>query len=216
MENIKTCIILCGGMSRRMGKDKGSMILNNKPMILHILDTLNHRINEVYIVLNNQDRIAYYKKFIDDEYSFDIFYLEDEIKNKGPLSGIYTGLKNIKSQYSLVLPCDSPYVSGEFIDLIFDILDMIKSENIDEIKNNYSSIIPYGDNTDMESKIKSCEPLHAVYDKRLVNLIENLLKEDILDIKSLIRQSNSLFIDKKSLKISDICFKNINSEKDIN
>ena len=29
---------------------------------------------------------------------------QDEIKNKGPLSGIMTGLKHINSQYALVLP----------------------------------------------------------------------------------------------------------------
>ena len=48
-ENIKSCIILCGGQSRRMGQDKGSMIIHNKPMIKHILSTLNHEINEAII-----------------------------------------------------------------------------------------------------------------------------------------------------------------------
>ena len=38
-ENIKSCIILCGGQSRRMGRDKGSMIIQDKPMIKHILST---------------------------------------------------------------------------------------------------------------------------------------------------------------------------------
>ena len=57
-ENIKSCIILCGGKSSRMGQDKGSMIIQDKPMIKHILSTLNHHINEVIIVLNDQDRIA--------------------------------------------------------------------------------------------------------------------------------------------------------------
>ena len=48
-ENIKSCIILCGGKSSRMGQDKGSMIIQDKPMIKHILSTLNHQINEVVI-----------------------------------------------------------------------------------------------------------------------------------------------------------------------
>ena len=53
-ENIKSCIILCGGKSSRMGHDKGSMIIQDKPMIKHILSTLNHQINEAIIVLNHQ------------------------------------------------------------------------------------------------------------------------------------------------------------------
>ena len=59
-----SCIILCGGQSRRMGQDKGSMIIHDKPMINHILSTLNNEINEVIIVLNNKDRIDKYKNFI--------------------------------------------------------------------------------------------------------------------------------------------------------
>ena len=62
-----SCIILCGGQSRRMGRDKGSMIIQDKPMINHILSTLNNEINEVIIVLNNKDRIDKYKNFIKKE-----------------------------------------------------------------------------------------------------------------------------------------------------
>ena len=54
-ENIKSCIVLCGGQSRRMGQDKGSMFIQGKPMIKHILSTLNHEMNEVIVVLNDVD-----------------------------------------------------------------------------------------------------------------------------------------------------------------
>ena len=40
---------------------------------------------------------------------------EDKIKNKGPMPGIMTGLGEIKSEYALILPCDSPYVSENYI-----------------------------------------------------------------------------------------------------
>ena len=110
-ENIKSCIILCGGKSSRMGRDKGSMIIQDKPMIKHVLSTLNHQINEAIIVLNNQDRIGKYSEFINpQDYTYTITFVEDKIKNKGPMPGIMTGLSYIRSDYSLVLPCDSPYV----------------------------------------------------------------------------------------------------------
>lgn len=119
-ENIKSCIILCGGQSRRMGQDKGSMVIQDKPMIKHILSTLNHEINEAIIVLNDGNRIVKYKQFIDPEdYDYTIVFAEDKIKNKGPLPGIMTGLSNISSDYALVLPCDSPYVTKNYINTIF-------------------------------------------------------------------------------------------------
>ena len=43
---MKSCIILCGGQSRRMGRDKGSLIIKDKPMIKYILSTLNNEIDE--------------------------------------------------------------------------------------------------------------------------------------------------------------------------
>ena len=51
-----SCIILCGGQSRRMGQDKGSMIIQDKPMINHILSTLNNEINEVMDLSSNYQK----------------------------------------------------------------------------------------------------------------------------------------------------------------
>ena len=83
-ENIKSCIILCGGQSRRMGQDKGSMIIQDKPMIKHILSTLDHHIDEAIIVLNDKSRVDRYSEFINsNDYSYQITFLEDKIKNKG-------------------------------------------------------------------------------------------------------------------------------------
>ena len=63
-EKLYSCIILSGGMSRRMGEDKGSMIIQGKPMILHILERLNGKINDAVIVLNNQERINSYNELL--------------------------------------------------------------------------------------------------------------------------------------------------------
>ena len=66
-----------------MGQDKGSMIIQNKPMIKHILSSLNHQINEAIIVLNNQDRITKYREFINpNDYPYNITFIEDELSGK--------------------------------------------------------------------------------------------------------------------------------------
>ena len=178
-----SCIILCGGQSRRMGQDKGSMIIQDKPMINHILSTLNNEINEVIIVLNNKDRIDKYKNFIKKEdYNFKITFAEDEIKNIGPMSGILTGLKHITSDYALILPCDSPYVTEKLIENIFNELD----------SDHHS-----------KNKLKTSEPLHSVYNKNIIPEIEELISDDILHIKGLIEKIDAKFIlidNKKLLK----------------
>ena len=63
-QKLYSCIVLSGGMSRRMGQDKGSMIIQEKPMILHILERLNYKINDAIIVLNDAERIANYQSLL--------------------------------------------------------------------------------------------------------------------------------------------------------
>ena len=201
-ENIKSCIILCGGQSRRMGQDKGPMIIQNKPMIKHILSTLNNHIDEAIIVLNDQTRIDKYNKFINPkEYTYPITFLEDKIKNKGPLPGIMTGLMEITSDYALILPCDSPYVSVEYIKTIFS-----------QIDENYQAIVPYHNDN---NKLKTSEPLHSIYKKDIIPEIEKLVNEDTLHIKGLIEKIDTKFILIDNKKIEKKEFKNLNRPEDI-
>ncbi len=201
-ENIKSCIILCGGQSRRMGQDKGSMIIQDKPMIKHILSTLNHHIDEAIIVLNDKSRVDRYSEFINsNDYSYQITFLEDKIKNKGPLPGIMTGLGKINSNYALVLPCDSPYVSEKYIETIFSQIDV-----------NYQAIVPYHDET---NRLKTSEPLHSIYKKEIIADIEKLVNDDILHIKGLIEKIDTKFVLIDNKKIEKKEFKNLNRPEDI-
>ncbi|MDO5849108.1 MAG: molybdenum cofactor guanylyltransferase [Methanobrevibacter sp.] len=199
---MKSCILLCGGQSRRMGQDKGSMNIHGKPMIIHILTTLNNIIDEAVIVLNNEDRIIKYKEFIEKhEFSYKIRFVEDEIKDKGPLSGILTGLKHISSDYALVLPCDSPYITKNHVNTLFN-----------EISNDYDCIVPYNDD---ENKIKTSEPLHSIYNKNNIDTITNLIEKDILHIKGLLKEKNCKFIKIDNKKLLKKEFRNLNRPEDI-
>jgi molybdopterin-guanine dinucleotide biosynthesis protein A len=212
------------------------MIINKKPMIVHILETLNDNIDEVVIVLNDKQRIAKYKDLINENISYNLSYklifIEDEIKNKGPLSGIMSGLKHITNRYSLVLPCDSPYITSNYIKSIFRIKNSIEEDynilipyyddpnlnnnsnannnsNLKKKKNETQSINDYND------KLKLSEPLHGIYNKNLANNIEILIKKNKLDIKSLIKETNTYFIN-ISNNFNPKNFKNINKPSDIN
>lgn len=185
-----------------MGRDKGSLVINNKPMITHILSTLNNEIDEAIIVLNNKERIDKYEEFIDkNTYSFKITFVEDEIKNKGPISGIKSGLKYINGDYSLVLPCDSPYISKNLVNYLFS-----------QIEKEYDCIVPYHDK---EDKLKTCEPLHSIYNKKVIDKIDDLIKKDILHIKGLIKDLNCKYVEIDNEKLLKEEFKNLNRPEDI-
>ena len=233
-----SCIVLSGGMSRRMGQDKGSMIIQEKPMILHILERLNYKINDATIVLNDAERIADYQSLLahycdgdlEDNFDYSLEFVEDEVKSKGPISGIMTGLKNIKTDYALVLPCDSPFVSEENISAMFDLL-----ENKLNVDNDVDAIIPFhiksnkdkfkevdefnfenADEMTDEMKITNSEPLHAIYKKENLNKIKELMDEDNLYVKSFIGSlNNPCFVEVDNRILFDKDFRNFNRKEDL-
>lgn len=182
-----------------MGQDKGSMNIMGKPMIIHVLSTLNDIIDEAIIVLNDSKRINQYKKFIKkNDFNYKITFVEDEIKNKGPISGIMTGLKYIKNDYALVLPCDSPYITKTHVNNLFN-----------EISDEYDCIVPYNDEND---KLKSSEPLHTIYSKNNIEKISNLINQNSLHLKGLFEKANCKYIKINNEKKE---FKNLNYPTDI-
>lgn len=108
-KNNINAILLAGGKSSRMGSDKGLLLLNNKPMLQHVIDAVQPLVDEIIIVSNQKE----YKQF-----GFPVF--EDSIKDAGPLAGIYTGLLASKTHQNIVLSCDVPYVSVELIALLIE------------------------------------------------------------------------------------------------
>ena len=236
-QKLYSCIVLSGGMSRRMGQDKGSMIIQEKPMILHILERLNYKINDAVIVLNDSERISNYQSLLDqycdgelsDNFDYSLEFAEDEIKGKGPISGIMTGLKNIKTDYALVLPCDSPFISTEFIEAMFNLLEQnLESSNVDaiipfHIKSNKDKFkdkeeFNFDDASEMtiDMKIQNSEPLHSIYKKENLNNINELLNEDSLYVKSFIGSLEyPCFIEVDNKVLFDRDFRNFNRKEDL-
>ena len=235
-QKLYSCIVLSGGMSRRMGQDKGSMIIQEKPMILHILERLNYKINDATIVLNDAERIADYQSLlnqysdgeIEDNFDYSLSFVEDEVKSKGPISGIMTGLKNIKTDYALVLPCDSPFISEGFINSMFKLLEENLESDVDaiipfHIKSNKDKFkdndeFNFDDASEMtvDMKIANSEPLHSIYKKENLNKIDELLKEDNLYVKSFIKGlKNPCFIEVDNKVLFDKDFRNFNRKEDL-
>ena len=193
---MKSIIILCGGRSRRMGKDKGSLILNGKPMVLHVLDTVKDTADEIILVLRDQEQIEKYKPILKEE-NTPIKIVVDEIKDQGPLVGILTGLSQINSEYAQILPCDSPFISKEFVLKMFEI-----AEN-----EEFDAIVPIWDDGHIE-------PLHSIYRKNVVDTIRDLIKNEKRNVRSLIDHLNVKYIDVGELDESTMSFRNLNTIND--
>lgn len=99
-------LILCGGKSTRMGKDKGSLVHNGKTWVQHAMRSAALSKTEVYLSVNHEQLEVYSRLFPTENFILDNF---DSIQ--GPLKGIMSAHKQYPQADWLVLACDMPMIS---------------------------------------------------------------------------------------------------------
>lgn len=158
-----TGIILAGGKSSRMGREKGLIELNGKMFIQHVVDALRPLVDEIIIVANNSEY---------DKLGYKV--LADQIKDCGPMGGIYTGLSASKTQKNIVLSCDIPDVSPKLLRQL-----LFQSENFEvtiPVHNGWS------------------EPLCAVYDRSCAGKLKELLEKKEFKMRDALKNMNANYI----------------------
>lgn len=104
-----TGIILAGGKSSRMGRDKGTALLQEVPMVEHVMRALREVTDSIMII---GPKHIY-------EFSGVPVY-EDIYPDKGPLGGIFTALTHSATERNLILSCDIPFVDVKTLQLLRD------------------------------------------------------------------------------------------------
>lgn len=121
-----TGMILAGGEGRRMGgRDKGLEPFAGLPLVGHVVKRLEGQVAELLI---NANRNADAYQFFADRVIADLVMDGAEEGFKGPLMGIYSGLRAAKTPWLLVVPCDSPALPD---DLVARMMAGIASESSD-------------------------------------------------------------------------------------
>ena len=110
--NIKK-ILLAAGESKRYGdKNKLSEIINGKPIINHILDTLFEVFDpsELIVIVGHEQNII--KNLI---FNKDIKILENKNYRKGIGTSIALGMNNLNSDIDgvMIIPADMPYINSK-------------------------------------------------------------------------------------------------------
>ncbi len=133
-----SAIVLAGGRSTRLGRNKASELLLGRPMLQHVIDRVAVVVDEIVIVRAAGQALPR----IDTALPVEV--VEDVYPESGPLGGIYTGLQAARAERSLAVACDMPLLSGP---LLRELLR--RSSGCDVVM----PVLEYP------------EPLHAVYAK---------------------------------------------------
>ena len=95
--------VLAGGKSRRMGRNKAMLKIGEVTAVEKILEELKE-FDEI-IVSSDDYKISDKKVGI----------CSDIFKNCGPMGGIYTILKNCKSEAIFITACDMPMIKEDTV-----------------------------------------------------------------------------------------------------
>ncbi|MCB0463530.1 MAG: molybdenum cofactor guanylyltransferase [Flavobacteriaceae bacterium] len=178
-----TGIVLAGGKSSRMGSDKGLLKMNGKTFVEHVIEAMKPLVDEIVIVSNNPEY---------DQFGF--YRVEDDIKDSGPLAGLYSGLKHSKTNYNLVLSCDIPMIKTEILKKL-----------VEADYENYEV-------TQVESHNKTM-PLIAIYQKQCMHKCLELLQQGERRLRVAVNQlkTKTISIDSEL----DPFVKNVNTKEDL-
>ena len=180
-----TGIILSGGQSTRMGTDKALIQINEKTLLENIIQICQPLCAHILISSNNSAHEKFGYKIV-----------PDEIKNCGPLGGIYSCLKKSETDWNFVISVDSPFVEPEFVSFLI-------SET-----GNYDAVAPAHD--------LGKEPLIALYHKNCLEIIEKMLNSKNYKMTNLLTTINTRFVDsQKWVEEFPEIFRNLNTPEDI-
>ena len=117
-------LLLSGGKSSRMGRDKAWLEYHGKSQIEYMYEMLSLFCDEVYVSCGDA---ADYPGFPEDR------YLKDSFNNLGPLNGILSALSYDAQSAWLVSAVDLPFVSEEVIN------DLVSKRNPFKVATAYRS-----------------------------------------------------------------------------
>ncbi len=165
-----SAVVLAGGSSSRIGEDKSLLELAGKPLLIHVIDAVRTSVDEVIVVTSSQRRIEEYSALTGGK----VKYALDEIRQSSPLIGALSGFNVALSKYSLLLPSDTPFISGEVVSFLF------------QLCIEKSAVIPRWPNGQIE-------PLHAVYETAVaVRAAKAAISEGRLDMRGMIEKMHGV------------------------
>ena len=187
-----SAVVLAGGLSRRLGRDKAIEPLGGEPLIRRVLARVAQVTDETVVVLNDAARAA------ELPLSEDVVAAVDRYPGAGSLGGIFTGLEAARADWALVVACDMPFLNVPLLRLILS------------LRAGRDAVVPV-----IEGRP---EPTHAVYSKVCLPHIGRRLQANDLKISRFFEDVDVEYLPQRAVEELDadhLSFFNVNTEQDL-
>jgi molybdopterin-guanine dinucleotide biosynthesis protein A len=145
-------VILAGGASRRMGRDKAFLEIGGQPLIARVAGQLRAVCEEVIVAANDGARYA----------PFGDRCVPDVYPGVGTLGGIHAGLQAAAHDLVLIVACDMPFLKLEVLVWFVELAARTNGAG--------------GADLVILKHEQGVEPLHAVYRKSCLPAIEATIR----------------------------------------
>ena len=183
-----TGIILAGGKNLRMGQNKAFLEVQGERIIDRIKRILVELFDEVLLVTNSPP----------DYLDLNLRTVTDLYREKGSLGGIFTGLFHASFSHAFVAACDMPFLRPALI------------SHLVRLSPGYDIVIPRTED--------GLQPLHAVYSRKCLPFMEDLLRKGNLKILDFFHQVKKREVLPEEITPFDsqlVSFLNLNTPEDL-
>jgi molybdopterin-guanine dinucleotide biosynthesis protein A len=106
-----SAVLLAGGESRRMGKDKATLLFQGKPLWQIQLELLR-KLEPAEIFVSARTDPAWRPA--------DVRFVVDDPPSRGPLSGLAAALARMRAKHLLALAIDMPFMTEKYVGFLYD------------------------------------------------------------------------------------------------
>ena len=185
-------IVLAGGMSQRLGRNKAVELVGGESLICRVIGRLSRITDETVVTVANP------RHGCDLPLSKTSRLASDMYPGGGSLGGICTGLSAARMDWGIVAACDMPFLDQELLEYIL------------AQRGAHDAVIPMLGGRP--------EPTHAAYSKRCLPAMERRLKARELKIAGFFDEVRVGLLSQEDLEDFDpehLSFMNVNTEEDL-
>ena len=184
-------IVLAGGQSRRLGRDKAVEPIGGQPLIRRVIQRIQQVSEEIVVVADSARAGALP---LEDGHRTAL----DQYPGKGSLGGIFSGLAAARGQWGVVVACDMPFLNLELL------------RYMESLRQGADAVVPV-----LEGRP---EPTHALYSKACLPYIEKRLRADDLKIARFFDEVRVNYVSEEVIARFDpdyLSFFNVNTPDDL-